>query len=64
MRRRAFIALLGGGAATWSLAAHAQPRHKVIGLLNSASQTDWAPRIDAFRDGLKDLGFVEGQTSS
>jgi putative tryptophan/tyrosine transport system substrate-binding protein len=61
MRQRAFIALFGGGAAVLPLAAHAQPRRKAIGLLNSASQTDWAPRIDGFRDGLKDLGFVEGQ---
>ena len=60
MRRREFITLVGGVAVTWPLAAHAQqPAMPVIGLLNSA---DWFPdRLRAFRQGLKDTGYVEGE---
>jgi putative tryptophan/tyrosine transport system substrate-binding protein len=59
MKRREFIGLIG--AAAWPVAAHAQQKKKTVGLLNSASQTDWAQRIATFRDGLKEVGFVEGQ---
>jgi putative tryptophan/tyrosine transport system substrate-binding protein len=59
MKRREFIGLIG--AAAWPVAAHAQQKKKTVGLLNSASQTDWAQRIATFRDGLKEAGFVEGQ---
>lgn len=61
MRRREFIAGLGG-AAIWPLAARAQQRAApVIGFLSSVSPGPYAQNLAAFRRGLRQTGFVEGQ---
>jgi putative ABC transport system substrate-binding protein len=60
MRRREFIAGIGIAAA-WQLAAHAQQPLPVIGFLSNASPDQYTLRLDAFRQGLLETGFVEGQ---
>jgi putative ABC transport system substrate-binding protein len=62
LRRREFVTLLGGAATAWPMAARAQqPAIPVIGFLISTSLDGYTERLRAFRLGLKETGFVEGQ---
>ena len=57
MRRREFITLLGGTAATWPLAAHAQQSAlPTVGFVNTASADGFEPMTAAFRRGLQEMG--------
>src|SRR6202051_1610357 len=63
--RRQFISVLGGAVVTWPLAALAQSEKiSRIGFLTRYSDASGAAQIDAFRQGLRDLGWVEGKTIS
>jgi putative ABC transport system substrate-binding protein len=62
MRRRAFITLLGGTAATWPLAVRAQqPTMPVVGFLGAPSAAPYTRYVAAVHQGLKEVGYIEHQ---
>src|SRR3954453_7392042 len=62
MRRREFMAMLGGAAA-WPIAAPAQQPARVfrIGFLGFGNPSTWTNRVEALREGLRDLGYIDGK---
>src|SRR5215831_11083698 len=62
MKRREFITLVGGAAAAWPLAAHAQQPAKTIGFLGASTRSAEAQWIAAFLERLRELGWIEGRT--
>jgi putative tryptophan/tyrosine transport system substrate-binding protein len=66
MRRREFITLLGGAAATWPLAARAQQQAKlpVMGFLGPTSLSAWSNYVSALIQRLGELGWIDGRTAT
>lgn len=61
MRRRDFVTLVGGAAVAWPLAVRAQQPMPVVGYLSGISAGDRAHHTEAFRQGLNEIGYVEGR---
>jgi putative tryptophan/tyrosine transport system substrate-binding protein len=61
MRRRDFFSIVGCGAVAWPLAARAQATMPLVGFLGAGSAARLAPQVSAFRQGLRDAGYIEGQ---
>jgi putative ABC transport system substrate-binding protein len=61
MRRREFLGALSGAAAVWPVVAHAQQAMPIVGFLDGRSSDAMSGRLAGFRQGLKEVGFVEGE---
>src|SRR4029450_4424213 len=61
IERRKFLATLGGAAAVWPIAVRAQQPTPIVGLINNRSAQDALRNVAAFRRGLDETGYVEGQ---
>jgi putative tryptophan/tyrosine transport system substrate-binding protein len=62
VRRREFITLVGGAAASWPFAARAQhPAPPVVGFVNGGSAQDFVRPLSAFLKGLRETGYIEGR---
>jgi putative ABC transport system substrate-binding protein len=61
VKRRAFIALLGGATGAWPPAARAQQAMPAVGFLSSISAVDRPHHTEAFRQGLNEAGYAEGR---
>jgi hypothetical protein len=61
MKRREFVALIGGAAVAWPLAAHTQQALPVIGYLASFGQNDRPKLAEGFRRGLTEAGYADGR---
>ena len=63
MQRREFITLLGGAAAAWPVIARAQSAKNVrrVGILWPGASPPASPRLELFREGLREAGFIEGE---
>jgi len=62
MKRRDFITVIGGGAAAWPFAAHAQrAKLPTIGFLGATTPAAWSQYVAAFVQRLRDLGWIEGR---
>jgi putative ABC transport system substrate-binding protein len=59
VKRREFVTLLGGAAATWPVVARAQSAMPVVGTLKGVSAAQWADRLIGFHQGLGEIGYVE-----
>src|SRR5881227_3095876 len=63
VNRRSFITLISGAAAAWPLAARAQERMLVIGLLGGGAPESFASALASFNQGLQEIGIVEGRNA-
>jgi putative ABC transport system substrate-binding protein len=61
VRRREFISLIVGAAATWSRAVRAEPATPIIGFISTRSSGDTLHLMDSFRQGLREAGYIEGK---
>ena len=61
MRRREFISVMGGAAATWTFAARAQQKIPQIGYMGNSTAALEANLTNAFREGMRDAGYEEGR---